>query len=96
MQQEVVAQLSFWLASLPHEELEIVTQGLALPGLSGSAVGCHRFVHAPKALAGSIGRIAFDRLLSGEVLDPAQVDANYVRRSDAELLWKDIPPVPVR
>jgi hypothetical protein len=28
-------------------------------------------------------------LLTGEALDPAEIDANYVRRSDAELLWKD-------
>jgi tRNA threonylcarbamoyladenosine biosynthesis protein TsaB len=94
LHEEVVAQLPVWLASLPHGELEIVTQGFV--GATGSAFGHHRVVQAPRALAGSIGRIAFDRLLTGEVLDPAQVDANYVRRSDAELLWKDMPPVPVR
>jgi hypothetical protein len=94
MQEEVVAQLPVWLASLPQGELEIVTQGFA--GAVGSAFGHRRFVQAPKALAGSIGRIAFGRLLTGEVLDPAEVDANYVRRSDAELLWKDLPSAPVR
>jgi hypothetical protein len=26
---------------------------------------------------------------NGKALDPVAVDANYVRRSDAELLWKD-------
>jgi len=85
IQGEVVAELTGWLASLPEGDLEIVTQGFPLLGATAPVV------QAPKALAGSIGRIAFDRLLSGEVLDPAQVDANYVRRSDAELLWKDIP-----
>ena len=88
-QYEVVAELTNWLASLPQGDLEIVTQGFPLNGVTAPVV------EAPKALAGSIGRIAFDRLLSGEVLDPAQVDANYVRRSDAELLWKDTPPAPV-
>ena len=92
MQEEVVAQLPVWLASLPQGELEIVTQGFLLGGATTPAFGRHRFVQAPKALAGSIGRIAFDRLLSGVVLDPAEVDANYVRRSDAELLWKDTLP----
>lgn len=96
VQQEVVAQLPAWLASLPQGELEVVTQGFPLGGATGPAFGRHRFVQAPKALAGSIGRIAFDRLLSGEVLDPAEVDANYVRRSDAELLWKDTLPSRVR
>lgn len=90
VQEEVVAELPVWLASLPQGELEIVTQGFPLAGAT------FPLVRAPNTLAGSIGRIAFDRLLSGEVLDPAQVDANYVRRSDAELLWKDIPPVPSR
>jgi tRNA threonylcarbamoyladenosine biosynthesis protein TsaB len=96
VQEEVVAQLPVWLASLPQGEIEIVTQGFPLGGATAPAFGRHTLVQAPKALAGSIGRIAFNRLLSGEVLDPAQVDANYVRRSDAELLWKDKPPVPAR
>jgi hypothetical protein len=79
-----------WLASLPQGELEIVTQGFPVEGATVP------LVKGPKALAGSIARIAFDRLVSGEVLDPAEVDANYVRRSDAELLWKDTLPIPVR
>jgi tRNA threonylcarbamoyladenosine biosynthesis protein TsaB len=40
------------------------------------------------ALAAAIGRIALDRLLKGEAEDPAALDANYVRRSDAELLFR--------
>ncbi|MBI5083541.1 MAG: hypothetical protein HZB13_02955, partial [Acidobacteria bacterium] len=39
----------------------------------------------PQALAGIIGRLAAERLT-----DPVALDANYVRRSDAELNWKDI------
>jgi tRNA threonylcarbamoyladenosine biosynthesis protein TsaB len=88
VQEEVVTKLSVWLASLPQGNLEIIGHGL-LPGMAGPPV-----IQAPKALAGSIGLIAFDRLLSGEVLDPAEIDANYVRRSDAELLWKDTPSGP--
>ncbi|BDC47957.1 hypothetical protein F183_A02730 [Bryobacterales bacterium F-183] len=39
----------------------------------------------PQALAGAIGCIA-----SGmSHVDPAVLDANYVRRSDAELMWKE-------
>ena len=88
VQEEMVAKLPVWLASLPQGDLEIVTQGFPLDQATVP------IVHAPKVLAGSIGRIAFDRLLIGEVLDPAEVDANYVRRSDAELLWKDTPRAP--
>jgi tRNA threonylcarbamoyladenosine biosynthesis protein TsaB len=39
-------------------------------------------------LATAIGRIALGRLLKGEAEDPAALDANYVRRSDAELLFR--------
>jgi len=86
VQDEMVAKLPVWLASLPQGELEFITHGIDLDGAP------HPVLEAPKALAGSIGRIAFDRLVRGQVLDPAEIDANYVRRSDAELLWKD--PLP--
>lgn len=43
----------------------------------------------PKFLAGAIARIAWSRFASGQVQDPAEIDANYVRRSDAELMWRD-------
>jgi hypothetical protein len=33
--------------------------------------------------------LAATRLLRGEAGDPAALDANYVRRSDAELFWKE-------
>ncbi len=38
----------------------------------------------PRALAGAVALLAFDRLQ-----DPAALDANYVRRSDAELHWRE-------
>jgi tRNA threonylcarbamoyladenosine biosynthesis protein TsaB len=79
---EVVQKLPPWLASLPEGDLEIVTQGLA--------VATERpVVQAPRALAGAIGKIAVADFLRGAALDPSGIDANYVRRSDAELLWKD-------
>ena len=40
-------------------------------------------------LAGAIGRIAMQRYRSGDRPDPATLDANYVRRSDAELFWTE-------
>ena len=44
----------------------------------------------PRPLAGAIGKIAAREFVAGRALDPAAVDANYVRRCDAEMLWKDI------
>jgi tRNA threonylcarbamoyladenosine biosynthesis protein TsaB len=40
-------------------------------------------------LAAAVARIAFARFVRGEALDAAALDANYVRRSDAELFWKE-------
>ncbi len=35
--------------------------------------------------AGEIGRIGMRKLVSGETADPATIDVNYIRRSDAEI-----------
>jgi tRNA threonylcarbamoyladenosine biosynthesis protein TsaB len=43
----------------------------------------------PRPLAAAIGHIAWDDFTAGLAKDPAEIDANYVRRSDAELFWKD-------
>ncbi len=43
----------------------------------------------PRPLAGAMGRIAAHEFAAGRALDPADADANYVRRCDAEQLWKD-------
>jgi tRNA threonylcarbamoyladenosine biosynthesis protein TsaB len=83
VQEEVVTELDAWLASLPKGELEIVTS-LALPPETPFPV-----IRPPQALAGAVARIAAVRFAAGLGKDPAEIDANYVRRSDAELLWKD-------
>jgi hypothetical protein len=46
-------------------------------------------VTAPRARAGAIGRIAWKEFEAGRASDPEKIDANYVRRSDAELFWQD-------
>ena len=40
-------------------------------------------------LAGAVARLGVERYRRGEASDPAALDANYVRRSDAELFWKE-------
>jgi tRNA threonylcarbamoyladenosine biosynthesis protein TsaB len=40
-------------------------------------------------LAPTIGRLGFERAKRGLLLNALQLDANYVRRSDAESKWKD-------
>jgi tRNA threonylcarbamoyladenosine biosynthesis protein TsaB len=39
-------------------------------------------------LAGSIGRIGWRKALENQLLDALTLDANYVRRTDAEVSWK--------
>jgi tRNA threonylcarbamoyladenosine biosynthesis protein TsaB len=79
VREEVVMKLPEWLAALPEGDLEVIQRG----GYSFPAPP------APDALAGAIGRIAVSRFARGLAQDPAEIDANYVRRSDAELLWKE-------
>lgn len=83
--EEVVMPFPSWIATLPHGDLEIVTNGSPIPE------GAVPFpvTQAPQALAGAIARIATARFEAGLAKDPAEIDANYVRRSDAELLWRD-------
>jgi tRNA threonylcarbamoyladenosine biosynthesis protein TsaB len=85
---EVVAPLPAWLAALPDGELEFVCQDYELH-LEGTRFATARVTAAPHELAGAIARIAAARYHRGEALDPAALDANYVRRSDAELFWKE-------
>ena len=86
VQDEVVTPLSAWLASLPEGDLEIIMARM-LPVIEETATP---IVTAPLALASAVGRIAAQRLERGEIQNPEEVDANYVRRSDAELLWKGL------
>jgi hypothetical protein len=41
-------------------------------------------------LAGAMARIAAREFAAGRGKDPAAIDASYVRRSDAEMQWKDV------
>jgi tRNA threonylcarbamoyladenosine biosynthesis protein TsaB len=48
-----------------------------------------RIVQVSAALAPAIGRLGFERAKRGDLVDAIRLDANYVRRSDAESAWKD-------
>jgi tRNA threonylcarbamoyladenosine biosynthesis protein TsaB len=47
-----------------------------------------QIVSCPADVASLIGELAEERAQRGEFTDPLELDANYVRRSDAEILWK--------
>jgi tRNA threonylcarbamoyladenosine biosynthesis protein TsaB len=83
---EVVMKFQDWIKTLPSGDIELISTNpepfapFAPPGIP--------IVTAPRALASAIAQIAWRRFTAGETLDPANVDANYVRRSDAELLFR--------
>ncbi len=80
--EEIVTGLREWLERPPPEGIEFVTQNLALlGGLPGTL--------APWNLAGAIGRIAWREFSEGRAREAEEIDANYVRRTDAEMKWKD-------
>ena len=47
-----------------------------------------RVVRVSPVLAPSIGRVGLQRSARGELTTSLELDANYIRRSDAEVLWK--------
>jgi tRNA threonylcarbamoyladenosine biosynthesis protein TsaB len=72
---ETVVALDRFRAALPDCGPEWISQGFE--------------DDSPLAVAGAIARIAIRRYNAGLAKDPAAIEANYVRRSDAELLWKE-------
>ena len=86
LQPEAVLSFSRWQANLPHNGIEIISADFA-PFRADIHVR-FQLVDAPRALAAAIGRIAWREWQSGTARAPEEIDANYVRRSDAELLWK--------
>jgi tRNA threonylcarbamoyladenosine biosynthesis protein TsaB len=85
---ERVLKLEDWLRTLPGmARLELISPDLdafapALPSDAAKLAG-------PRAIAAAVGRIALAEFETGRGADPAAIDANYVRRSDAEILWKE-------
>ena len=72
-----------WLKTLPAAGFEFVSTDFS-PFRSFVDADVP-VVTAPRALAAAIGRIAWAEFQAGRARDPAEIDANYIRRSDAEL-----------
>lgn len=91
VQPETVAPFPAWLAMLPDRSLEFVAADFApfKATLAGTNWAETPVQDRQRALASSVGLIAYDRLQAGASATAAEIDANYVRRSDAELFWKE-------
>jgi tRNA threonylcarbamoyladenosine biosynthesis protein TsaB len=88
---EVVTKFPAWLETLPDGDMEFVSTDFTpfRAALAGTRFERAPIATAPPALAAAVARIALARYLAGQALDPAALDANYVRRSDAELFWRE-------
>jgi tRNA threonylcarbamoyladenosine biosynthesis protein TsaB len=91
VQPESVTGLSEWLGSLPAVELEFISTDLTpLAGVTlASPLASAPKRTAPRRLAAAVGFIAAGKLAGGLGADPSTLEANYVRRSDAELFWRE-------
>jgi tRNA threonylcarbamoyladenosine biosynthesis protein TsaB len=74
-----VLRFADFIAQVGNRTVEFIAAGFD-PGVA--------FIPAPQELAATIARLAMMRCVSGAICDPATIEANYVRRSDAELTWK--------
>ena len=82
---ETVGPFPEWLRTLPANVTEVIS-----PDFAPFRAAWDRDlpVTEQRSLAAAVGRVAASRR---EFSDSAAIDANYVRRSDAELNWKDEP-----
>jgi tRNA threonylcarbamoyladenosine biosynthesis protein TsaB len=74
---ETVAPLATWVETLPAGDISFVF-------MEGAPFAAMPHVNAGRCLAGAIARLAWE-----QAQHPAALDANYVRRSDAEMAWID-------
>lgn len=81
---EAVLKFSEWLATLTEPAYEFISSFSQPAALDGTRFAGMPWVDAPKTLATAVAACAE----STAPLNPAALDANYVRRSDAELFWK--------
>jgi len=58
------------------------------PALQRQGLGCCRIQVVSNEFAPFIGQLGYAKALRGEVVDALHLDANYIRRSDAEMNWK--------
>jgi tRNA threonylcarbamoyladenosine biosynthesis protein TsaB len=88
---EAVLKFSTWLENLRLPLYEFIWMSGApfRSALEGTRFADMPLIEVPCNLAAAVAYCAQLDGQNGKWLDPAVLDANYVRRSDAELFWKD-------
>jgi tRNA threonylcarbamoyladenosine biosynthesis protein TsaB len=90
--EETVTRPQTWLAHLPEAgAYQLITADAAWlsPAIHSTRFQSVEWIETPRRLAGAVAACAEADLRAGASGDPSPLDANYVRRSDAELYWKD-------
>lgn len=80
LKREYIAKQVDFIAEAATLKSLVITAHAALAEAGGVRVALVKPLHAD-----AIGRIGLRKLLAGDMADPATLDANYIRRSDAEL-----------
>ncbi len=81
---EVVTSLPQWLSGIGDRDIEFLSTDL-----TGYDLGSRPAKSVGNCLAGVIGQLSYRRFTNGLAQNPRELDANYVRRADAELFWED-------
>jgi tRNA threonylcarbamoyladenosine biosynthesis protein TsaB len=83
LMRESMPKLAEFLAQAASPGVRVVTP---FPKIAEALVAAGKDSElVPPLQADAIGRIGLRKLLSGDIVDAATLDANYIRRSDAEL-----------
>jgi tRNA threonylcarbamoyladenosine biosynthesis protein TsaB len=84
---ETVMKFPAWLATLPKHGFEFVAVDFG--PFRASVDSNIPVITAPRSLAAVIVKISSIEYKNVRAIDPANIDANYFRRSDVELFWKE-------
>jgi len=69
-----------------HPEATLITSDEAIANLASATKTRTELVRRPDSAL--IGRLGLRKLLAGETVTVEELDANYIRRSDAEIFHK--------
>jgi len=91
VEDETVGKLQKWLETLTVQPDEFICPNASWlkSELAPTRFASTPTMEVPRTLAASVAECAELDMLEGRSTDPADLDANYVRRSDAELFWVD-------
>lgn len=88
---EKVNRFADWIVVLPDGDIEFICPHFApfSSALAGTRFENAKVVETQRSMASPVAHIAAASYAAGMLEDSLTVDANYIRRSDAERFWKD-------